>query len=120
MEKELADLLHQFRDELEKALGSNLEQLVLYGSRARGDEMPDSDADVLVVLRDASHRVREMVHQIAYRLMWDREFRPLIALNIVDHEYYLMLREANSSYIKNIQREGKPLWPASEMKPNIG
>jgi predicted nucleotidyltransferase len=120
MEKVLADLLHQFRDELERTLGSNLEGLILYGSRARGDEMPESDADVLVVLRDASHGARETVHQIAYRLMWDREFRPLIALNIVDHEYYLMLHEENSSYINNIQREGKPLWPASEMKLNIG
>ncbi len=59
MEKELTDLLQQFRDELERDLGSNLERLVLYGSRARGDEMPDSDADVLVVLMDASHGIRQ-------------------------------------------------------------
>lgn len=120
MNEDLADLLHRFRNELEENLGSNLERLILYGSRARGDEMPDSDADVLVVLRDASNEVREEVHRIAYRLMWDRGFQPLIALNIVDHEYYLMLRDADSSYIRNIHREGKPLWPASETKPNIG
>lgn len=120
MREDLADLLHRLRDELEKNLGSNLERLILYGSRARGDEMPDSDVDVLVVLRDASTEIREKVHRIAYRLMWDHEFQPLIALNIVSHEYYLMLQDADSSYIQNIQREGQPLWPASEMKPNIG
>jgi predicted nucleotidyltransferase len=120
MKEDLTDLLRRFRDELNEKLGSNLEQLILYGSRARGDEMPDSDADVVVVLKDASNEVREKVHQIAYRLMWDSGFEPLIALNIVDHKYYLMLRDADSSYINNIQREGKILWPASETRPNIG
>ena len=120
MNQDLVDLLRLFRDELGRALGSNLEEIILYGSQARGDEMPDSDVDVLVVLGTASNRDREKVHQIAYRLMWDREFQPLIALNIIDREYYLLLREARSSYLRIIQREGKQLWPASETKLNIG
>ena len=120
MRQHLSDLLLQFRDEVGSVLGSNLEQIVLYGSQARGDEEPDSDVDVLVVLRDASPGDRKKIHQIAYRLMWDREFQPLITLNIIDGEYYLLLKEADSTYLKNIQSEGKPLWQAGETKPDIG
>jgi hypothetical protein len=37
MKQDIEGLLEKFRNELGLALGSNLEQVVLYGSRARGD-----------------------------------------------------------------------------------
>jgi len=120
MKRDEEDLLQQFRDELAAALEGNLDQVILYGSRARGDEGPDSDLDVLIVLRDSNRSVRETIHRIAYQLMWDPEFQPLISLNIIDREHYLLLREAGSSYLGNVLREGKPLWPINETKANIG
>lgn len=36
---------------LEALYGPRLDRVILYGSRARGDERPDSDIDLLVVLR---------------------------------------------------------------------
>jgi len=120
MKQDIEALLEKFRNELGLALGSNLEQVVLYGSRARGDEEPDSDLDVLVVLRKSDQSLRETIHRIAYRLMWDCEFEPLISLNIIDHEHYRLLKEAGSTYLGNILREGIPLWPIGETKANIG
>ena len=38
---------------LEALYGDRLARVVLYGSRARGDARPDSDVDLLVVLRGA-------------------------------------------------------------------
>ena len=111
MKPEIEDLVEKFRDELASALGSNLEHLILYGSRARGDEEPDSDLDLLVVLRESSHNANEAIHGIAYKLMWDRDFRPLISVNIIDREHYQLLREAGSTYLNNILHEGIPLWP---------
>jgi uncharacterized protein len=111
MKQDLMNLLQLLRDELGAALGGNLEQIVMYGSRARGDETPDSDLDILLVLKDASPGNREKAHKIVYRLMWDRGFDPLISMNIIDREYYLQLREADSSYLQNIMHEGKALWP---------
>ena len=120
MKQDIEDLLEKLRDELGLALGDNLDQVVLYGSRARGDEQPDSDLDVLVVLRESDQGARDAIHGVAYKLMWDYEFRPVISLNIMDSEYYQHLREAGSSYLGNILREGIPLWPISETKANIG
>lgn len=39
---------------VENSAGQHLEALVLYGSRARGDAKPDSDWDVLVLLKDSA------------------------------------------------------------------
>ena len=120
MKQDIEDLLQLFRDKLGMALGRNLEQVILYGSRARGDEGPDSDLDVLIVVRNSGSSEREMIHRIAYQIMWDREFKPLISLNIIDREHYLLLSKAGSSYLGNILREGKSLWPIIGTKASIG
>ena len=50
-QKKLAAILKRLRTELAVILGDRLEAIYLYGSQARGDARPDSDIDVLVVLR---------------------------------------------------------------------
>jgi predicted nucleotidyltransferase len=42
--------LHDFVQRVRGALGANLVELRLFGSRARGDAAADSDIDVLVVV----------------------------------------------------------------------
>ena len=49
---ELIVLRKELREALADLFGSQLETLYLYGSQARGDAKPDSDIDVLVVLKD--------------------------------------------------------------------
>ena len=43
--------LKEFKKELEKKLKTNLVQMVLFGSKARGDARKDSDIDVLIVVK---------------------------------------------------------------------
>ncbi|MEG4457023.1 nucleotidyltransferase domain-containing protein [Microcoleus sp. N9_A1] len=47
----LKTILTQLRSQFEQLYGDRLTQMVLYGSQARGDAHPDSDIDVLVVLK---------------------------------------------------------------------
>jgi len=49
----------RFRAALDAAYGARLERVVLFGSRARGDERPDSDYDVAVFLREFESVGRE-------------------------------------------------------------
>jgi len=43
------------------------EQIILFGSHARGTAGPDSDVDLLIVLRDAAHKRKKTVE--IYRLL---------------------------------------------------
>lgn len=47
----LKSILSQLRSHFEQIYDSRLVTMVLYGSQARGDAHPDSDIDVLVVLK---------------------------------------------------------------------
>ena len=44
-------ILAELRSRFEALYGDRLVKLILYGSQARGDAKPDSDIDVLVVLK---------------------------------------------------------------------
>jgi len=53
-------VLVRFRKALDEMYGKQIERVVVFGSRARGDAGADSDYDVAVFLRDVVDRFAEM------------------------------------------------------------
>jgi uncharacterized protein len=47
-------IIAKFRSAVDHAYGRRIERVVLYGSRARGDDRADSDYDIAVFLEDLS------------------------------------------------------------------
>jgi uncharacterized protein len=78
-EEEVRNALRRFSADVRRQYGHRLRGLYLFGSRARGDHNPDSDADVAVVLADDDWR------------FWDEKMKLVdIAFDIgVDHRLYL-------------------------------
>jgi uncharacterized protein len=99
----LKTILTQLRSHFEQLYGDRLTQMILYGSQARGDAHPDSDIDVLVVLK-APVQVGEEI---------DRTL-PIVAdlslQNDVVISCYFMNEERFTDYqgplLRNIRREG--------------
>ena len=60
MNDALAPVLQQLRAGFEAQYGDRLDRVLLYGSQARGDAGPESDVDVLVVLRGEVDPVAEI------------------------------------------------------------
>ena len=110
---QLSRLLDTLTEELRRQLGSDLGLLILYGSYARSEAHPDSDVDLFVVLRQASEPAYEKVRQVAYEVMWEANFDYVFSLYLADMEYYQMLEQRGSSFLRNVQREGKVLWKAT-------
>ena len=61
-------VLKRFRQGLDELYGNRLERVVLFGSRARGDNDPDSDYDVAIFLKDMSDRWAEIKRLVSLRM----------------------------------------------------
>jgi hypothetical protein len=67
-------ILDKFKVLLMKRI--NLNYLILFGSRARGDADPDSDMDVLVVVDELSKEVEDYISDCA----WEASFKQGIVM----------------------------------------
>jgi len=108
---ELQSMLSEATESLRSALGNELRLIVLYGSYARGAATPDSDVDLLVVLRSATPALEETVSRIVYDVMWQRDFRFLLAAIVLAEQEYRQMIAKGYSFARNVQREGIVLWP---------
>jgi uncharacterized protein len=82
------------------------ERIYLFGSRARREARPDSDYDLLVVVKERTNEGREM-EQRAYGAMWGLHAPVDIVVMTVD--YFEWMLEAAASLPATMQREGRLL-----------
>ncbi|MCP5108753.1 MAG: nucleotidyltransferase domain-containing protein, partial [bacterium] len=54
-------VLSLFIDEMHSRLGGRLKDILLFGSRARGDYAADSDYDCLVIVDEASRELEDII-----------------------------------------------------------
>ncbi len=99
-------VLSIFRQELEKLYGPRLKQVLLYGSRARGDHQPDSDYDVLVVLDGPFNHWTEVdrLAGLSDHILW----RTIEHKNPVVASFKLMTPEqfqARTGFLHNVRKD---------------
>ena len=102
----LREILAEFRLGLAKIYGPRLAGLVLFGSQARGDALPDSDIDVMVVLHGHVNPLEE-ARRIS-RFRGDLCLRHQVVITCV----YMSAEEAqvaDGPLLQNIRAEGVPL-----------
>ena len=91
--------------------GERLNAIVLFGSRARNDARPDSDADVAVILADGSWNFWAEL-----RILADFAYDALIRDGLSIHAWPLAQaewddpgRNENPRFVANVKRDAKPL-----------
>ena len=102
--------LEKMSTQLFSIYGDFLDKVILYGSYARGEQSPESDVDVAVLLKAGN---TEEMHDEMIDLLVDFELDLGITVSVVPVEYdnYLKWRQLLPFY-KNIDREGILIWKA--------
>jgi uncharacterized protein len=107
MNKEkLANILGNLRAGLEQILDDRLEAVYLYGSQARGDAGPDSDIDVLVVIRGEFDyfQTLDQISDLAWKLSLENDV--VIAQVLVSEEKFA---RSDSPFLMSVQHEVVPI-----------
>ena len=103
MNDKLQTILKELRAKLAAEYGSRLVNVILYGSQARGDATPESDIDVMVVLKDEVNPYQEIdrTNKLTSRL--SLEYDTLISTLFVAEDRF---QSERSPLLMNIRREG--------------
>lgn len=88
---------------LKNELKDNVVRVQLFGSKATGNFKPDSDIDVLLIVKDRTEKVLDKIAEIHFDV--DLKYDPNISLIIFSQEEYQQNQRFDTPFIKNIQQE---------------
>lgn len=95
----LESFIHQTR-----AYHAAIHAMYLFGSRARGDEHPDSDYDILIVTKKKDLQLKDKIYDIVTDI--SLETRRDISLKFFTHEEFDRLKSIPSRFIHEVVSEG--------------
>ncbi len=104
--------LNWYKNYLLRELDGKIERIILYGSKARGDGKPDSDLDLLIVLKEGVSEKDAVNGSTVWQTATDGAYDVLVERNI-DISPLLETPEKLTKWQPtwaNIQKEGVQIW----------
>ncbi|NJN94839.1 MAG: nucleotidyltransferase domain-containing protein [Anaerolineales bacterium] len=103
MKNKLNDpILEIFLQQMHQKLGSHLKQIILFGSRARGDFDRDSDYDCLAVVDEVSPKVDETIAEIMGQFLNEHDM--VFSIFPITQEMYQ--QDVWEPLLINVRKEG--------------
>ena len=93
-----------YRKSLDERLPGQIERLVIYGSKARGESGPDSDVDILAIIRAGDRRLKKALSFLGYDLAIGTEVVPSIQIYTVAE--WSRLAQRQSVFREAVEHEG--------------
>jgi predicted nucleotidyltransferase len=88
-----------------------IEQMALFGSKARGDSRPWSDIDILIVADNGDWRFQHAISTLASRV--SLEYDVLISPRVIEQERWDRMKRRRFGLYQNVIAESIPLTSVS-------
>ena len=102
---EVDSVVKEYSDRLRSTLGDRIREIILFGSRARGDNKEFSDYDVLIIVDKRDRPILDTIVDIEVSILDDHE--RLIGSIVYEPEEWE--RKKNYPLGWNIRKDGIPL-----------
>jgi predicted nucleotidyltransferase len=96
--------LNAYRKTLAEQFPDLVDAILIFGSKARGDAGPDSDLDVLVILREGDRNRKRAVRHLGHGLAVVSEVVPSIM--VYTREEWSLRRHGDSPFYRAVLRDG--------------
>ena len=96
-------VLKKLKKELMRVYGDQLASIILYGSQARDDAHPDSDIDILLVIKGNFDYIELLKRSDDLAATLSLENDTVISRAFVSEKDY---RERQTPFLMNVRREG--------------
>jgi predicted nucleotidyltransferase len=99
-------LIEELKQRLPADVLLHIRRMIMYGSRASGDAAEDSDLDLVALVDEKTPELEQLIDDIAYQVMWDHDFKPIISLKVFSEKNYRESLAKGFSFYRNLEREG--------------
>lgn len=99
-------IVAELKGRLPATLLRHLREMILYGSRARGDAAEDADLDLVALVDEKTPEIERALEDIAYDVMWEHDFQPIISLKVLSEDKFRDSLDKGLSFYRNVKREG--------------
>lgn len=101
---DVQEIVRQFADETRRILSDNVLEEYLFGSYARKTQTPESDIDILIIVRSFSPDMQYQISGLAseYSLKHDVLISPIVR----DVESWRKNKNHNTLFYQEVQRSG--------------
>jgi predicted nucleotidyltransferase len=106
MDNKDKDLMLEFRRSLPSDLANHVTRLIVFGSRVRNEAAEDSDLDVIALVDEKNSVIEKRLEDIAYQIMWDHNFRPIISLKVLSEAQFSDALSKGFSFYRHVEKEG--------------
>ncbi|MBR5624638.1 nucleotidyltransferase domain-containing protein [bacterium] len=110
MEKRVEKILNEYVDVVKNIYKEHIQQIILYGSYARGDYRDDSDIDIMILLDIPDMKIKDYRHTLSnytydFNIDNDVDIKP-----IAKNEAHFNKWAVNYPFYNNIRNEGIRLY----------
>lgn len=95
-------IIQELYEALKKEIGTALRDIILFGSRARGDSSPDSDYDILLLVDNETKEIENKIFNTSCEIGW----RNNVIITVFVHNKVYFDNKKYEPLFMNIRKEG--------------
>jgi len=106
MENKDRQIIEDLKKRLSPEVKQRIRKLIVFGSRATGRATEESDLDIIALVDVKTPDIENVLDDIAYSVMWDRDFKPIISLKVIAESRFNGALDKGYSFYKHVEKEG--------------
>ncbi len=108
LRKEQKAALFTYLRLLQEKYGNKIDQVLLFGSAARGESDEESDLDILIVLKNGNKKLKDEISMASFDLILKNNV--ILSPIVMDRKSYAWHKKYRDPLYNNIERDGIDVW----------